>query len=113
MSVVIPEHPEIELTAVAKQMTVRILECNRGGFILVFDQGMAACSSFTEALEAIENEGVRSKEWDRPDHIPEGIQPRHEPEVARRGMRDAMQSINAAVMAIAAAAAMALSVKIA
>ena len=115
MSVTLPAHPEIELTAVAKTMTIRILECNRGGFILVFDQGMAACSSFTEALEAIENEGVRAQQWDRPDHIPSGIHPdRPDPvDRVRTGLKDAVHSVTAALAAMGAAAAMILSAKIA
>lgn len=50
----IPAMEEITLTGMTKHLAPRILECSKGGYVVVFDgHGVSAVTSFGEAIEKI------------------------------------------------------------
>lgn len=118
--VVIPQMPELVMTGVTKQLTIRVLECAGGGFIVVFDgHGMAARSSWGEVLDSVEDAGCEHLGLDRPERIPRGIMPDHNEKSLRirEKVEDRIHTIAAFALtlaaALAAAALSAMSVRIA
>lgn len=50
----IPAMDEVTLTGMTKHLAPRILECSKGGYVVVFDgHGISAVTSFGEAIEKI------------------------------------------------------------
>lgn len=112
--VTIPEQPEITLTAVKQELTVRILECNMGGFIVICQSGMAACTTFDEVLRTVEEAGVQLKSWDRPERMP-AFMPNGREHVDEGGLRlkEAVHGLLALCTASVSALIAAAAVKIA
>lgn len=55
---VIPAFPETALVGIKKQLTTRILECEKGGYIIIFEgHGLAAKSTWDEVLDCVEDIG--------------------------------------------------------
>lgn len=54
----IPGLPELTIGGVKQQMTVRILEGSRGGFVVIYEDGLAARSSWDEVLDSIAEAGA-------------------------------------------------------
>jgi hypothetical protein len=57
-------------------MSVRILEADKGGFIVVFEgHGIAAKSSWEEVLSAIEEAGFEHMGLEKPEPLPSIMRP--------------------------------------
>jgi hypothetical protein len=118
MSITVSPSPEMKMSGVKKQMIIRILEAKRGGFVIIYDDAMAARSSWDEVLDSIAEAGVdllgvermvMPKVLDRSD--------RHSQEDGSGGMRntlkDAVHTISLVTASLAGMALSLLSVKIA
>src|SRR5262245_48277532 len=107
MTTVIPSHPELTLTSIEKQLTARVLECKRGGFIIIFEgHSIAARSNWTEVLEAMDEAGVEYLGVHPRECMPSFMQP--VPPSVKDRIKDAYERAKSAVNIIIAAAIAAL-----
>jgi hypothetical protein len=75
--ITIPAFPETTMNGIKQQLMPRIMECSRGGFIVLFDgKGVASRSTWGEVINCIEELGYEEMGVQRPEPvIPEGIDP--------------------------------------
>lgn len=121
MTVTIPASPEFPMAGMKQQLTTRILECAKGGFVVIFEgHGVAARSTWDEVLDAIETEGgsiLNVSRMKMPRFTERGEDPPEVDERPRIDMKGIMHSlamtITAATAAILSALVTLVSVKIA
>lgn len=124
MSIKIPAMPEVSMSGVKQYMTVRILECQRGGFAIIYnDAAMAARSSWDEVLDSIAEAGSDILGVDRlpmPDcvrrieekHSSSFNHDRHDENVVDR-MKGAVHALGMFVIGVVGGIMSLLSVKVA
>lgn len=77
--ITIPASPEFLVSGAKKHLTVRVLECTRGGFIVIYEShGMAACSTWGEVLDNVADTGGSVMDWDLPPPPPKVAQQWHD-----------------------------------